>query len=144
MTNNENNDVIYIGDVLHVLRLARGYILVLTVIGFLAGLAMSIVSYTLSEVKKDYYVTTSIAVTSTTEDGLFSTRSDTPNSTDIRLAEEMVDSVIYVIRGDKTLDAAINEIHLIGVTPADIRSNLSMKQYKQTQIIEMTLEWNVA
>ena len=137
-------DSISFFDLLHAVWLGRVFILAMTAIGLLVGLAVSILSYMRSEISYGYTITSSFAVTSTTEDGLFSTRAETPNSTDIRLEEDMVDSVIYVIKGDKTLNAAISELSLLGITATDIRNALTLEQYKETQIVEMSLDWAVA
>lgn len=131
-------------DILHVLFKNKATILVLTVLGLLLGIILSLVSYARGEVSKEYAVTTSIAVTSVTEDGLFTTNSSNPNSADIYLAENMVDSVIYVLKSDKLLTDAINRLGLVGVAVGDISANLNMKQYNDTQIIEITLFWRSA
>ena len=63
---------------------------------------------------------------------------------DIHLAEDMTDSVIYVIKSDTTLNAAAEKLELIGVDADDIRPKLLLSQYEKTQIIEMTLIWDNA
>lgn len=141
-----NNDAMQLrlSDVIHALLKNRLLIIALTVIGLGVGIVLSIISYARGEISKEYAINTSIAVTSVTEDGLFTTQSRNPNSTDIYLAENMVDSVIYVIKSDRLLTEAIKRMGLLGISVGDITSNLHVSQYNETQIIEMTLYWRSA
>lgn len=141
---NNGSMQIRLGDLLHAVLKNKIMILTLTAIGFGAGVILSIVSYARGEITREYAVNTSLAVTSVTADGLFTTNSKNPNSNDVYLAENMVDSVIYVLKSDKLLNAAANRMGLIGISTTDIASNLSLKQYNETQIIEMTLYWRSA
>ncbi len=133
-----------IGDVLHSIYKRRLMIIILTIVGLVVGILLSIVSYMRGEMTKEYAITSSFAVTSVTEDGLFTTHTSNPTSTDIYLAESMVDSVIYVIKSDRTLNAAIDYLKLLGVTSKEINKNLTLNQYNETQIVEMTLYWRSA
>lgn len=139
-----NSMQLRLGDLLHALIKNKIMIITLTMIGLGAGIILSIVSYARGEITKEYAVNTSLAVTSITADGLFTTQSKNPNSTDIYLAENMVDSVIYVLKSDKLLNAAANRMGLIGISTTDIANNLHLKQYNETQIIELTLYWRSA
>ncbi len=142
----KNNDLITlrIGDILHSIYKHKILIGALTLVGLIIGILLSMISYMRGEMTKEYAITSSFAVTSITEDGLFSTQSTNPSGADIYLAESMVDSVIYVIRSDRTLNAAIDYLGLIGVTSREISANLTLKQYNDTQIVEMTLYWRSA
>ena len=51
---------------------------------------------------------------------------------------------MYVIRSDRTLNAAVEKMNLIGVSAKDIYSNLKVTQYNSTQIIELNLYWRSA
>lgn len=139
-----NSMQLRLGDILHALIKNRIMIITLTMVGLGAGIILSIVSYARGEITKEYAVNTSLAVTSITADGLFTTQSKNPNSSDIYLAENMVDSVIYVLKSDKLLNAAANRMGLIGISTIDISNNLHLKQYNETQIIEITLYWRSA
>ena len=131
-------------DLLYAVRKRFVLIVVCIVIGLVVGIAMSVVSYMRGEMAKQYAVTSSIAVTSQDKNGLFTAQSNNPNSTDIYLAENMVDAVIYVMKSDQTLNAAIDRLELLGITAKDIYRNLVMTQYNDTQIIEITLYWRSA
>lgn len=131
-------------DIFYALNKHYILIIICTVIGLVAGIALSVVSYMKGEMSKKYAITASIAVTSQNENGLFTASSSNPNQNDIYLAEEMVDSVIYVMKSDKMLNAAIEHLNLIGVSTKDIYDNLTLTQYNETQIIEMVLYWRSA
>lgn len=131
-------------DLLYAVRKRLVLIAVCAMIGLIVGVALSIVSYMRGEMAKQYAITSAIAVTSQDKNGLFTAQSNNPNSNDIYLAENMVDSVIYVMKSDKTLNAAIDRLNLLGITTKDIYRNLTMTQYNETQIIEITLYWRSA
>lgn len=133
-----------VSDILYAIRKHVRLIVLCTAAGLVLGIVLSVISYMRGEMSKQYAITTSIAVTSQNENGLFTAQSDNPNSTDIHLAEDMVDSVIYVLKSDQTLNAAVKRLDLLGVTTKDIANNLNLTQYNETQIIEMTLYWRSA
>lgn len=140
----QNADVIDLMDCLHNIIKYRKMVLTTTIAGLIVGIILSVVSYMRGEMSKQYVIKTSIAVTSQVQDGKFSTNSSNPNSTDIHLAEDMVDAVIFVIRSDRTLNAAIERLELVGISAKDIYDNLSLTQYKSTQIIDISLYWRNA
>ncbi len=135
---------IRISDFIYAFRKHHILIVICTIIGLIVGIALSVVSYMRGEMAKRYAITSSIAVTSQNENGLFTSSSNNPGERDVYLAEEMVDSVIYVMKSDKMLNAAIEHLNLIGVSTKDVYDNLDMKQYNETQIIEITLYWRSA
>lgn len=133
-----------IGDLFRTVWKHRVLILLLTLTGLVAGIALSLFTDSRGGISKEYAITTSIAVTSVTEDGLFTTRSSIPSSVDVYLAENMVDSVIYVLRSDKLLENALNSAGIRDVSTSALAENLVLKQYNLTQIVEMTLLWRNA
>ena len=133
-----------IGDILFGIKKRLLMIGVLTVIGLCAGIALSLVSYLRGEMSKQYMITASIAVTSQNANGMFTANSRDPDANDVYLAENMVDAVIYVIRSDRTLNAAVEKLDLIGVSTRDIYNNLHVSQYNETQIVELNLYWRSA
>lgn len=141
---NDNLRQIRMSDVLFAMRKRIVLIAIAGAVGLVLGIVLGVVSYLRGEMSKQYLITTSIAVTSQSADGLFISNMQNPNSTDIHLAEDMVDAVIYVIRSDRTLNAAIEKLDLIGVSIKDIYSNLKVSQYNETQIVELNLYWRSA
>lgn len=143
-TKRRQDDTIDLLEMLKYIFKYRKLILITTALGLIIGIVLSIASFMRGEMSKKYTIKTSIAVTSQTEDGLFTTNTLNPNSTDIHLAEDMVDSVIFVIRSDRTLEAAVDQLQLVGITSKDIYDNLSLSQYNKTQIIDISLYWRNA
>lgn len=135
---------IRISDLLLAIRRRLALIVMLGAAGLALGMILSAVSFLRGEIAKEYLITTSIAVTSQSENGLFISERKSPSSSDIYLAEDMVDAVIYVIRSDRTLNAAVERLDLIGVSAKDIYDNLRVSQYNETQIIELNLYWRSA
>ena len=140
----EERKQLRIGDILFALRKRLLLIAICTAAGLAVGIVLGLVSYLRGEMSKQYLITTSIAVTSQNANGLFTSSTQSPGSTDVHLAEDMVDAVIYVIRSDRTLNAAVEKLNLIGVSTKDIYSNLKVTQYNMTQIIELNLYWRSA
>ena len=140
----EGEKVIRLDDIFYILKKHKKIIAGFALIGFLVGVLISFAYYVKGVASVKYYVTASIAVSSANQNGLFTQDSVNPNSQDIHLAEDMTDSVIYVCKSDKALNAAAEELRLIGVTAEDIKPNLTLSQYQETQIVEMTLVWDNA
>ena len=141
---NDHLRQIRLSDILFAMRKRMMMIVILGVAGLLLGIILGTVSYLRGEMSKQYMITTSIAVTSQSANGLFTSDMKNPNSTDIHLAEDMVDAVMYVIRSDRTLNEAVEKLELIGVSVKDIYNNLRVTQYNETQIIELNLYWRSA
>lgn len=135
---------IRIADILFSIKKHIVLIIVCVLLGLAVGITLSVVSYLKGEINKQYAITADIAVTSQNENGLFTAQSKDPSSGDIYLAEEMVDSVIFVLKSDITLNTAIDNMNLFGITTRDIANNLSMSQYGDTQVIQITLYWRSA
>lgn len=137
-----NNGIrIRVADVLYGIMKHRILIIALTAAGLLIGMVFSGVSYLRGEMSKEYIVTSSFSVNTQTDSGLYTSGYDFPNYNDINMAEELVDSVAYVLKSDKMLNEIIDNLGLLGVTTKDIEDNLEFAQYKETQIIEMSLYW---
>ena len=140
----EERKQLRISDILFAMKKRLLLIGVFTAAGLAAGIVLSLVSYMRGEMSKQYLITASIAVTAQSANGTFTTNSQNPEATDIYLAENMVDAVIYVIRSDRTLNAAVEKLDLIGVSTKDIYNNLHVNQYNETQIVELNLYWRSA
>lgn len=133
-----------LSDLLHTLRKHLPLIVACAAVGLILGIILSVVPYLRGEMRKQYAIKSSIAVTSQNESGMFTAQSKDPNSSDIYLAEEMVDAVIYVMKSNRTLQAAVDRLELSGISTKDISNNLILSQYNDTQIVEMTLYWRSA
>ncbi len=131
---------IRISDLLFILQKRWKTILALTVLGLVFGLALSGMTYVQTSFQT-FSIGGSCAITTQNAEGRYINGSSAANNNDFHLAEDMVDAVRYVLRSDKVLNAVINNQALLGVTVDDLRSNLTIEQYKETQILEITLTW---
>lgn len=131
-------------ELIHVLIKRKTWIMLCIIFGLVFGLSLSVLSYSKSKAIRQYTVRTSIALNSASQSGLFSRQSLDPDSTDYYLAEDMVDAASYILRSDSMLDRIIEEVNLLGITARDISNSLSLEQYKETQIILITLHWQNA
>ena len=137
----DNGIHIRIADIIYGIIKRRFLIIGLAVAGLLIGVVFSCVSYLRGDVTRQYLITGSFSVSTQTQTGRYTSGSEIPNSNDIYLAEDLVDAVSYAIRSDRMMNAVIDTLQLVGVTPDDINKNLSLSQYNDTQIIEMELYW---
>lgn len=135
---------IRISDFLYAFFKNRFLIAALTAAGLLIGIILSGVSYLRGEISREYVITESFAINTRVDNGRYSSGSATPMKDDMYLAEDLVDSVMYVMQSEKVLNSAINTLRLTDVTPGDISSNLTMTQYENTQIVEVVFYWRDA
>lgn len=137
----DNGRTIKVKDLVYMLRKQRKVILLLVVLATILGIGLTAISYYLSGAETINKVTASFAVVAENGRGNYASNNSTPQSQDIYLAENMVDSVIYVCTSDTVLDQVVSNLGLFGVTADSIRNALTISQYKTTQIIELTLYW---
>ncbi|MBQ2953878.1 MAG: AAA family ATPase [Clostridia bacterium] len=131
---------IRVSDMLFILRKRWKTIAGLTLLGLLFGLALSGMTYVQTSFQT-FEITGSFAITTQNEEGRYINGSLAATNNDFHLAEDMVDAVRYVILSEKVLGDVITDQSLLGVTVDQLRSNLTLTQYKDTQILEMTLTW---
>lgn len=138
------NDEIRLEDILISMLKHRMLVLALTLAGLVIGMVVTFVNYMMGEVSKEYTIVASIAVTSENQNGLFTARTDTPNSADIHLSEDMVDSTMYLLKSDRIMNEVIRRMNLVGIPTNNLSSHLTLSRYRETQIIEMTFYWRSA
>ncbi len=143
-TDLEKKKQLRFSDILYGMRRHTVLIIICTVVGMAFGIILSFISYARGEMSKQYAIKTSINIITQNKSGKFVSDSEFPDSSDFHLAEDMVDSVIYVLQSDRMLNAVVERLDILGIGPKDISNNLSMSQYKETQIIEVTLYWRTA
>ena len=137
----ENGAQIRVGDLIHAMKKRWKLVAALTIVGVLAGLAMLGLSV-YQGTYMDYEVTCSFAVTSQNGQGGYLENMQYMSSVDYYLAEDMVDAVSYVIKSDRVLSAAIESSGVKVESISQVSDNLTLSRYNETQIIEMTLDWN--
>ena len=138
---NETEKEFRISNVFYYLLRGRRLIIIFAAIGLIVGVILSGISYLRGEMSKEYKITCSIAINAKNGEGSFASSRTDPNLDDVHLAQELTDSAIYLLKSERTIKAAIEYANLNGVSVKDIQSNLTLTQYNETQIIEMTLDW---
>lgn len=131
---------IRVSDIIFALKKHWKLIVVATVAGTLFGLMLTAMNYVQSSLVI-YKINGSFAVSARNEMGFFTGNGTSATSADYMLAEDMVPAIRYVLNSRKVIGMVIEDEKLIGVKPSDISANLSLSQYGETQIIEMSLIW---
>ena len=129
-----------IGDLLFALQKRWLLILSLTFLGFVFGLLLSGLTYVQESVQL-FNINGSVAITTKDKENRYLGGNTKPASADIKAAQDMVDSVVYLMRSDRIVDQVINELELLGITISDVRSNLSISQEGSTQILKIRISW---
>ena len=131
---------IRVSDIIFALKKHWKLIVVATVAGTLFGLMLTAMNYVQSSLVI-YKINGSFAVSARNEMGFFTGNGTSATSADFMLAEDMVPAIRYVLNSRKVIGMVIEDEKLIGVKPSDISANLSLSQYGETQIIDMSLIW---
>lgn len=138
---NSNGIQIRISDLLYAVWKRWQLILLLTLAGFAMGAAMLGVSYVQGDLF-GYQISCSIAVASKVADGNYTSDNHTPTKDDYYLAADMPDAVSYILKSDRVLDEALQQVGRTDLTIKEVRGKLQVEQYNETQILELTLEWS--
>lgn len=131
---------IRVSDMLFILKKRWKTIAGLTLLGLVFGFLLSGMTYVQTSFQT-FEVTGSFAIATQNEQGRFLGGNTAATNNDYHLAEDMADAVRYILLSDKVLARVIDDQALLGVTVGQLRSNLTITQYKDTQILEMTLTW---
>ncbi len=136
-----NGVQIRFGDFIHAIKKRWKLIMGLTLMGLAMGVSMLVISY-IRGTNMNYQVKCSFALTSQNSSGKYLDNADYFSQDDFVLATDMVDAATYVLKSDKVLDTALKDAGITGVSASDVSKNLELSQYNETQILEMTLNWN--
>lgn len=142
-----NNSAIQLrlGDLLHAIIKNKRMIVMMALMGLIIGITLSALSFMRGEMSKQYLITASAVVNAENGGGVYpASNASYPRNEDITIANGLVESAIYLLQSDKSLNTLIEDMNLLGITPRDIGSNLSLKQVGTTRIIEMSLYWRSA
>lgn len=137
------NIQIRVSDMIFVLKKRWKMVLSLTAVGLVFGLLLLVMAYVQNSTQS-YAASGSFAISTQNTSGVYINGAQIANNNDFHLAEDMSDAVLYVIRSNHVLNTVIAQEGLLGVTPDDLRSKLSLTQYQATQIIEMRFTWSTA
>ena len=139
-----DNDEIRISDLLYTVFKHRKTILLLGLLGFFCGFVFSGVSF-LRNSRTNYAVNCSVAITSQpSADGVVYNNSDYLSSNTFYQTLNMMDAATFVMKSERTLQAAIDRAGLVSVTTQDVSQNLQVSRYNETQVLLLTLTWNNA
>ena len=139
-----DNDEIRISDLLYTVFKHRKTILVLGLLGFFCGFVFSGVSF-LRNSRTNYAIDCSVAITSQpSADGVVNNNSDYLSSNTFYQTLDMMDAATFVMKSERTLQAAIDRAGLVSVTTQDVSQNLQVSRYNETQVLLLTLTWNNA
>lgn len=142
---NNSSIQLRVGDLLHAIIKNRRMILLTTLAGLLIGVTLSALSFMRGEMSKQYLITASAVVNAENGGGNYPASNNVyPRNEDMTMANGLVESAIYLLQSDRALNQLIDDMNLLGITPKDISSNLTLKQYGTTRIIEMSLYWRSA
>lgn len=131
---------IRIVDLIHAITKRYKLIIALTIVGLVSGILLSGAT-SLQTSGTQYKAKTSFVITSENADGKYVNNTEYPTQNDYHLAEDMVDSVIYILKSDTIIKSVVEELNMIGVTASNVKSRLSFSQYHDTPIVEMSLDW---
>lgn len=127
---------IRVGDVLHAFHEKWKMVILAFIAGILIGLFLVGIQLVRGS-NPDYEITGSFAIVSRSSTGKFTGNYESAN--DYYLAEDMVDSVKYVLSSREFLDKVLKNLNLKGYTKSMISDNLELTQYNETQIVDVTL-----
>lgn len=140
----KKNKALRKSDILYHIIKGWRIILLFTLIGVTVGVALIAVSYIRGEVAREYKVTSSIAVVGNRYPDV-DIKKLAPDQVflknDVTTARLMTDSVMYVVKSRKNMDAVVEKLSLRGVTANDISRNLTLSRVGETEVIELTLLW---
>lgn len=135
------NIQIRVSDMIFMLKKRWKMVLSLTAVGLVFGLLLLVMTYVQNSLQS-YEASGSFAISTQNDAGVYINGAQIANNNDFHLAEDMSDAVRYVIRSNHVLNEVIAAENLLGVTPDDLRSKLTLTQYQATQIIEMRFTWS--
>ena len=138
-----DNDEIRISDLLYTVFKHRKTILVLGLLGFLCGFVFSGISF-LRNSRTNYAVNCSVAITSQPSANGVIYNSDYLSSNTFYQTLDMMDAATFVMKSERTLQAAIDRAGLVSVTTQAVSQNLQISRYNETQVLLRTLTWNNA
>lgn len=137
----DDAQIIRIGDILYAIKKRWKMIVALGLAGGALAVVLSGVSY-LQGGYTNYLIYTSFYIATQSADDIYVGNYGYTAQTDFHLAEDMVDAVSYVMRSDAVLSNAIVNAGVATATTSDLSDNLSVSQYNDTQIVEVTLTWD--
>ncbi|MBR0309149.1 MAG: AAA family ATPase [Mogibacterium sp.] len=137
-----NNGIqLRISDLVYAVKKRWKLILFFTMAGLIVGIAASGVQYLQGSMSRNYRVTASAVFVTESSEGTYYEKMPYPVYNDILMAEEMSETVAYILQSNKLLNIVLSKSNLTGVKVSDIRNNLQISREGDTPILELTLNW---
>lgn len=115
--------------------------MLLSVIGLIIGSLITGALYLKNEKTPRHVISCSFAVVAKNSGGYYTANTLSPGYNDVKLAQDIAESVVFVIKSDRVLSEAIKKKHFVGINNDDIRNYLDISQYSDTQIVTLKLMW---
>ena len=130
-----------LSDLIYAMKKRWKLVVLLTLIGFILGVAASGVQYLQGSMSRNYRITASAVFFTESNEGTYQDKLPYPLYNDYLLAEEMTESVVYILNSNRVLSEVLKKTNLTGVRTSDIRNNLQISREGDTPVIELTLNW---
>ena len=137
----DNKKIIKKSDTFY--HIVKGWriILLFTLIGLIIGVSVIGFGYIRGEMTREYKISTSVVLVALNADGRYTEDTKDPYKSDIEFARGLTSSAIYIIKSRRNMQAVVDSLGLQGVSASSISRNLSVSNYNDTEILEMTLLW---
>ncbi len=90
---------------------------------------------------RNYKITASAVFLPESEAGTYENKSEYPLFNDYLMAEEMTDTVIYILSSNTLYNTVLAKSNLVGVKASDIKNNLQITKQGDTPVILFSLTW---
>lgn len=137
----KNRIELRVSDFLYAVLKRWRQVLALTIAGIIFGLVLNGIAF-MQGANKQYQVKCSFAIAAQSSIGTFTGNSAYLNPNDFYLAQDMTDAVEYVITSRRVLEEALDRAGFHTLDIEEIIRNLRLQRHNETQIMEMTLNWN--
>lgn len=138
-----NGIQIRIGDLLYAVIKRWKMVFALTIIGFVFGIAMNGIAY-IQGGNMNYEISCSVAVSPQSSSGNFTGNSDYLNPNDFYLSQDMTDAAVFVMESDHVLNLALEAVGVTSVSAEELKKELKIERYNETQILQISLYWKTA
>lgn len=136
-----DDDTIDLSKLFRMVLKHKKTILILAITGLVVGAMITGFLYLKSERTPRHVITCSFAVVATNSNGNYGANGTSPGYYDVKLAEDVAESVIFVTESDRVLSDAIEQKRFLGISNDDIRKHMTVEQYGDTQIVQLKLKW---
>ena len=130
-----------VSDLLYAMRKRWKLIVLLTVIGFLLGIAASGVQYLQGSMSRNYRIKASAVFITESKEGTYQEKMNYPLYNDFLMSEEMTETVLYILKSNRLLNSVLTKTNLTGIKVSDLRNNLQLTREGDTPVIEFNLNW---